>query len=367
MRDGGIFINYRTADSRYAADLLHLGLSQVVGADRVFLDSASIPPGADFADTLLNRVRASRVVLAVIGRNWLSHTGPDGQRSLDDPADWIHRELAAALEARVPIIPVLTDGASAPTEADLPADLAPLARRQAVPLRPRATGVDLHLLVGELRQQFPTLVPAHWQRALRRPARRRAAVLVAAAAAVVLAAGLTYALTHPTEHAGSSAPTTTSTPPPPTTTSSTPSPVRVAAPTTVRVDAPDGAPGQLDDLWIRVETVGYTSSDNGTVDCGGAGGVGTGQCGAVAGHSSGVTTLATVDFTVTTPAITCRASAVHVDDSVVVTEPTGAWSRIVLRSVGPGEQSSNQTSVTFEVSRATGGPAPQSPHVCARN
>jgi hypothetical protein len=44
----------------------------------VFLDSASIPPGADFGAQLLGRVRQSAVVLAAIGAKWLAVTEPGG-------------------------------------------------------------------------------------------------------------------------------------------------------------------------------------------------------------------------------------------------------------------------------------------------
>jgi tetratricopeptide (TPR) repeat protein len=116
----------------------------------VFLDSESIPAGADFVEPILGRVRQARVVLAVIGTHWLTATGPDGERRLDDPADWIRRELVEAFTARVRVIPVLTDDADMPTEADLPADLAPLARCQYRRLRYRDATADLARLVSEL-------------------------------------------------------------------------------------------------------------------------------------------------------------------------------------------------------------------------
>src|SRR5262249_56510638 len=110
--------------------LLHAELSGHFGPEVVLLDSESIPAGADFVEQILGRVRQARVVLAVIGTHWLTAAGPDEKRRLDDPADWIRRELAEAFAAGVRVIPVLTDEAEMPTEADLSADLVPLARCQ---------------------------------------------------------------------------------------------------------------------------------------------------------------------------------------------------------------------------------------------
>jgi hypothetical protein len=95
---GGVFINYRGVDSRSYGALLFTELSRHFGADLVFLDSESIPAGADFAEELLSRVRGCRVLLAVIGPRWLTSAGADGRR-IDDPADWVRRELADALAA----------------------------------------------------------------------------------------------------------------------------------------------------------------------------------------------------------------------------------------------------------------------------
>src|SRR5262249_57040365 len=84
---GGIFINYRGDDSHSYGALLHAELSRYFGPDLVFLDSASIPAGADFVQQILARVRQARAVLAVIGTHWLTATGPGSERRLDDPAD----------------------------------------------------------------------------------------------------------------------------------------------------------------------------------------------------------------------------------------------------------------------------------------
>lgn len=152
----GVFINYRSADSRSYGALLHAELSRQLGLTRVFLDSESIPAGSDFATELLGRVRCSRVLLAVIGPRWLADTGPDG-RSIDDADDWIRRELVEAFTAGVTVIPVLTDEADLPTAEELPADIADLAGRQYRRLRHRDASTDIARIVGDVVAADPDL------------------------------------------------------------------------------------------------------------------------------------------------------------------------------------------------------------------
>lgn len=149
---GGVFINYRGDDSDVAAALIDRELTARFGSDLVFLDCRSIPAGADFVGELLGRLRACSVLLVVIGPRWLTLTNAAGQRRLDDPQDWIRREIAEALSHGLRVIPVLTGDVKLPAEADLPKDIAGLCRRQYVPLRRRYTTVDLTFLVERIIQ-----------------------------------------------------------------------------------------------------------------------------------------------------------------------------------------------------------------------
>lgn len=192
----GVFINYRGRDSRFAGDLLHLGLSRAFGADRVFLDSESIPPGADYVATLLGRVRDGDVVLAVIGPHWLTVTNPDGRRALDDPADWIRRELVTAFAAGVLVIPVLTDDAVMPTQADLPPDLARLGRSQYLVLRQRAASTDLARIERALLDVCPGLARTDPRPAPEPPPRVVTNVITGGVSGVVIQAGSIHGGAH---------------------------------------------------------------------------------------------------------------------------------------------------------------------------
>jgi tetratricopeptide (TPR) repeat protein len=155
-----VFVNYRGADSHSYGALLYTELARRFGEDQVFLDAESIPAGADFVEELLDRVRSARVLLAVIGPRWLTVTDPDGRRRIDDPADWIHRELAEAFTAGVRVIPVLTDQAELPTAVQLPADIAALSRCQYRRLRYREPTADLARIVTDLASEDPLLAQA---------------------------------------------------------------------------------------------------------------------------------------------------------------------------------------------------------------
>jgi tetratricopeptide (TPR) repeat protein len=158
--DRRVFINYRGEDSYSYGALLYTELARQFGEEQVFLDCESIPAGADFVEELLNRVRSARVLLAVIGPRWLTATNPTGQRRIDDPADWIRRELAGAFAAGVRVIPVLTEQAEIPVEAELPADIAALSRCQYRQLRRHDPVADLARIAVDLTSLDPALAAA---------------------------------------------------------------------------------------------------------------------------------------------------------------------------------------------------------------
>jgi len=55
------------------------------------------------------------VLLTLIGPDWLDARDPvTGTRRLDDPADFVCIEIAAALKRGVPVVPVLLDGTPPP-------------------------------------------------------------------------------------------------------------------------------------------------------------------------------------------------------------------------------------------------------------
>lgn len=144
-----IFINYRTSDEPLAALLIDQALTAILGADRVFRDHRSIPLGVHFPPEIWEAVQSCSVFLAVIGRRWLD---PDdaGRRRIDDPRDYVRREIAEVLRRRIAVIPVLVGDTALPSPDLLPADIAGLSSRQYAHLRLRGAEYDIDRLVSEL-------------------------------------------------------------------------------------------------------------------------------------------------------------------------------------------------------------------------
>src|SRR5207248_233760 len=76
-------------------------LGSAFGPGSVFLDVQSIRPGARFSDDIDAAGASANVLLALIGARWLSAADEGGRRRLDDPDDFVRREIAAALERGV--------------------------------------------------------------------------------------------------------------------------------------------------------------------------------------------------------------------------------------------------------------------------
>lgn len=156
-----IFLSYRRQDSRSATGRLEDALRARFGEGRVFRDSESIAAGDDFAAAIRRAVGTATVVLAVIGPDWLAACDEAGRRRLDDAGDFVRLEIAAALAAGIPVIPVLVEGATMPGEADLPPDLRAFARCQAVELGDRRWRQDLDALAATLQRRFAIEALSH--------------------------------------------------------------------------------------------------------------------------------------------------------------------------------------------------------------
>ena len=129
----GIFISYRREDTRPYARSLTDTLVARFGSDQIFRDVDSLAPGADFPDAIADAVGRCDVLLALIGKQWISAT-LQGRRRLDDPNDYVRLEIAAALGRDTIVVPVLIEDAQMPRRDELPEALAELADRNALRL-----------------------------------------------------------------------------------------------------------------------------------------------------------------------------------------------------------------------------------------
>jgi hypothetical protein len=155
----GIFISYRREDAAGHAGRLFDRLAARFGKDSVFMDVEGIEAGVDFIETIDAAVGRCDVLLAVIGRGWLSSQNSQGKRRLDDPQDFVRVETASALARKVRVVPVLVEGAQMPVAEELPEDLRGLTRRQAVELRDSRWEADIQALIGVLERVLEPTSP----------------------------------------------------------------------------------------------------------------------------------------------------------------------------------------------------------------
>ncbi|MGW7532205.1 toll/interleukin-1 receptor domain-containing protein [Amycolatopsis sp. NPDC054798] len=151
-----IFLNYRTADERFGVALLDHELSRAFGPEAVFFASKSIELGSEWEQYLFDAVKASEALLVVIGRNWLDAANADGDRLLDDPQDFVRREITTAFELGKRVIPVLLETPRIPRE-ELPAPLRQLADVQDIRIQFRNAVPDIDRLAKKLEQLIPGL------------------------------------------------------------------------------------------------------------------------------------------------------------------------------------------------------------------
>lgn len=145
-----IFISYRRDDSAGYVGRLYDRLSEHFGADQIFMDIDTIEPGVDFVDVIDKAVDASDVILVVIGKLWASITDSQGRRRLDNAHDFVRLEVASALKRNARVIPILVRDAAMPNADELPLDLEPLLRRNAIEIDDKNFHYDVNRLIETL-------------------------------------------------------------------------------------------------------------------------------------------------------------------------------------------------------------------------
>ena len=171
-----IFISYRREDSAGHSGRLHDSLQAHFGPENVFMDLDDIDSGQNFAEAIQSAIRSSDVVLAIIGKEWLTCSS-GGTRRIDMPTDFVRTEIGMALAHGVPVIPVLVQGAPMPLAPSLPEPLKQLASHDAHDLSDERWSYD----VGRL-------IDATEKLAGRRPPSKRWPLFAAIAAVIAIAA-----------------------------------------------------------------------------------------------------------------------------------------------------------------------------------
>lgn len=155
-----VFLSYRIDDEPFAAAFFDHELSREFGPGAVFFASRSIELGADWEKAMFAAVSASDAVLVIIGPRWLTAADGKGHRRLDDPQDFVRREVELGLRLGKQVIPVHLERRHRLDPDTLPESLRELAAKQGTVVEFRNSKPDLARLVTRLRRQIPSLAPA---------------------------------------------------------------------------------------------------------------------------------------------------------------------------------------------------------------
>jgi hypothetical protein len=147
-----VFISYRRDDSGYVTDRIYEYLVAECDHDAVFRDLESIPLGTSFRQHILNALAKCKVMLVVIGPQWLTITDEHGNRRLDNPSDLVRTEIETALNRGIPVVPVLIGGMHVPKTDALPAGISLISDQQSIVIRRGKDFVrDMDCLIEYLR------------------------------------------------------------------------------------------------------------------------------------------------------------------------------------------------------------------------
>ena len=154
-----IFISYRRDGGDIHAgrlyDALRAGVDDTPGfaADQIFMDIDTLKPGDDFREKINENVAKCDVLLAVIGKQWATVRDTKRQRRLENPGDYVRLEIEAALERKVPVVPILVYGAKMPRETELPKSISALVYREASELTHKRYREDVGRLLATLKER----------------------------------------------------------------------------------------------------------------------------------------------------------------------------------------------------------------------
>lgn len=120
-----LFISYEREDAGDSSLLIYTHLVRWFGENAVFRDKQKIPTGAKWQNHLKRHVEDCLGFIVVIGPDWNTSRI---QKKLNNPDNWVRKEIECALRNNKPVFPVLMDGVRS-----LNTDLLPEAIRKALP------------------------------------------------------------------------------------------------------------------------------------------------------------------------------------------------------------------------------------------
>ena len=149
-----IFMSYRREDSGGHAGRIHADLVRRFGINQIFMDIGTVAPGDDFIDAVNGAIQSCDALIAIIGKQWLTISDGTTPR-LKNPKDYVRLEISKALQRKIPVIPVLVQGAVLPSPQDLPHELESLTRKQALEISDTRWDYDVKRLNKRLGAVLP--------------------------------------------------------------------------------------------------------------------------------------------------------------------------------------------------------------------
>ncbi|HVV60528.1 MAG TPA: toll/interleukin-1 receptor domain-containing protein [Pseudolabrys sp.] len=149
-----VIISYRRSDSAAIAGRIRDRLVARYGEDSIFMDIENIPFGSDFRTHIRDTLLQSDVLISIVGPKWLGRAKGGGGRMAAE-TDPVRIEIETALQGRIPLIPVLVNGARMPDAGDIPESLKDFAFLNAAEVD---TGRDFHQHMDRLIQAIDGII-----------------------------------------------------------------------------------------------------------------------------------------------------------------------------------------------------------------
>src|SRR6188474_306599 len=150
-----VFICYRREETAAHAGRLYDAMVARFGERNVFMD-VDLEPGVDFVTRIAEVVAACHVLIVVMGPNWATAKDEEGGLRIADPEDFVRLEVGTGLSCpTVTPIPLLVAGARMPRREDLPEEVQPLTRRNALELSEARWSYDVGRLISTLDGLLP--------------------------------------------------------------------------------------------------------------------------------------------------------------------------------------------------------------------
>jgi hypothetical protein len=149
-----IFISYRRDDTGDIAGRVYDWLKTGFGKSEVFLDVEK-GGGGRWLERIQGEASSCKVMLVLIGKNWLTVQDEAGRPRLSDKNDNVRTECRIGLQKRALMIPTIIDSAQVPKTHELPTDIASLLAYDGAEIRHTRFEDDVDNLIEMIEATVP--------------------------------------------------------------------------------------------------------------------------------------------------------------------------------------------------------------------